>query len=63
MLDYYPRSTSSYHDKACKAAASCSHPRTASGHHDAEQHGQQLWPVLIFPAAYTPHTAGDCAGI
>ena len=25
-----------YRDKACTAAASCSHPRTTSGHHDVE---------------------------
>ena len=61
-LDCYLHSRSSYHDKACKAAASCSRPRTASGHHDVVQYGQRRWPVLACLPFYTPHTAGGCAG-
>ena len=62
MLDCYPRSKSSYHDKVYKAAASYSHPRTASGRHDAVQYGQRRWPVLACLASYTPHTVDGCAG-
>lgn len=54
----YPPARFSGHDTLCRAAASCSGPRTVSGHRGVEQCDPQLWPWYIVPASSTPHTAG-----
>ena len=50
------------YDDACTGFASCSYPRTVSGHHGEEQCDPQ--PLLWYsvPAFCIPHTAGGSEG-
>ena len=50
------------YDDACTGFASCSYPRTASGHHGGEQCGPQLLLWYSVPASCTPYIAGGSEG-
>jgi len=50
------------YDDACTGFASCSYPRTASGHHGVGQCDPQLLLWYSVPASCTPHIAGGSEG-
>ena len=50
------------YDDACTGFASCSYPRTASGHHGVGQYDPQLLLWYSVPASCTPHIAGGSEG-
>lgn len=56
------RPTFSYHDRAYTWAASCSGPRTISGHHGAVRYDPPRLPLCNTPVSCMLYTAGGSGG-